>query len=85
MCAGNHPAADQQARRRPARLLSPVRHAGGQHHHRGHTLPTPGHYHVPGDSTGYSHVPGDSTGFSHVPGNSTGNYSVPVIVQAITM
>ncbi len=74
-CAGNHPAADQQARRRPARLLSPVRHAGGQHHHWGHTLPTPGHYHVPGD-TGYRHVPNDSTVMNQVIVQDTAMYQV---------
>jgi hypothetical protein len=50
-CAGNYPAADWSARRRSAGLFSPVCHACSQHHHRGHPLPTPGHYYVPGDSS----------------------------------
>lgn len=46
--AGDHPAADRAAGRRPEGVRTLVRHEDGEHPHRRDQMPPPGHHHVPG-------------------------------------
>ena len=48
LVAGDHPAADRAAGRRPEGVRTLVRHEDGEHPHRRDQMPPPGHHHVPG-------------------------------------
>ena len=57
--AGDHPAADGAAGRRPEGVRTLVRHEDGEQPHRRDQMPPPGHHHVPGAHDPHSDVVDD--------------------------